>query len=101
LPKRGGGFTAQPKEAVDDERAERQFYAYAWPSKSGQGLSTAYFLDEHERIMLADSRETEPRRLLGPDAAPNCDDVSAADTSAEWSVWRHKKPRASLPFDGQ
>jgi hypothetical protein len=101
LPKRDGGFTAQPQEAVDDERAERLFYAYAWPSKSGQGLSTAYFLDEHERILLADSRELEPRRLLGPDAPPSCDDVSAASTAAEWSVWRHKKPRASLPFDAK
>lgn len=101
LPKQGGGLTAQPKDAVDDERAERQFYAYAWPSKSGQGLTTAYFLDEHERILLADSRETEPRRLLGPDAPPSCDDVSAASTAAEWSVWRHKKPRLSLPFDAK
>lgn len=98
LPKRGGGFTAQPTDAVDDERAERQFYAYAWPAKSGQGLSTAYFLDEHERILLADSRESAPQRLLGPDAPPSCEDVSAASTAAEWSVWRHKKPRASLPF---
>ncbi len=101
LPKRGGGFTAQPKDTVDDERAEREFYAYAWPSKSGQGLTTAYFLDEHERILLADSRETEPRRLLGPDAPPSCDDVSAPGSAADWSVWRHKLPRASLPFDAK
>lgn len=99
LPKRGGGFTAQPSDAVDDERAEREFYAYAWPSKSGQGLSTAYFLDEHERILLADSREAEPQRLLGPDAPPSCDDVSRPSTAGDWSVWRHKKPRTSLPFD--
>jgi hypothetical protein len=99
LPKRGGGFTAQPAEAVDDERAEREFYAYAWPSQTGQGLTTAYFLDEHERILLADSRETEPRRLLGADAPPTCDDVTAASTAADWSVWRHKVPRATLPFD--
>ncbi|MET0793952.1 MAG: hypothetical protein ABW061_20700 [Polyangiaceae bacterium] len=98
LPKRGGGYTAQPNDAVDDERAEREFYAYAWPSKAGQGLTTAYFLDEHERILLADSRESEPRRLLGTEAPPSCDDVSAVATAGEWSVWRHKKPRASLPF---
>lgn len=101
LPKRGGGFTADPSEPVDDERAERQFYAYAWPSKGGQGLTTAYFLDEHERILWADSRETEPQRLLGPDAPPSCDDVSRPSTAAEWSVWRHKKPRTSLPFDAK
>jgi hypothetical protein len=56
-------------------------------------------LDEHERILLADSRETEPRRLIGIDAAPACDDISAPSTAADWRVWRHKKPRVSLPFD--
>ena len=99
LPKRGGGYTAQPSEAIDDERAERSFYAYAWPSVLGQGLTTAYFLDEHERILLADSRETEPRRLIGNDAPPTCDDVSAPSSAGEWRVWRHKKPRTSLPYD--
>ena len=99
LPKQGGGYTARPSEAVDEERAERSFYAYAWPSEPGQGLTTAYFLDEHERILLADSRETEPKRLLGGDAPPSCDDVSAPGTAAEWRVWRHKKPRNTLPYD--
>jgi len=99
LPKRGGGFSAQPGDAVDDERAERQFYAYAWPAVRGQGLTTAYFLDEHERILLADSRETEPQRLLGVDAPPACDDISAPGSAPDWRVWRHKRPRASLPFD--
>ena len=99
LPKRGGGYTARPSDAVDEERAEREFYAYAWPAETGQGLTTAYFLDEHERILLADSRETEPKRLLGVDAPPTCDDVSAAATAADWRVWRHKQPRQSLPYD--
>ena len=99
LPKVGGGFTAQPGDAVDDERAERQFYAYAWPAQRGEGLDFAYFLDEHERILLADSRETEPRRLIGVDAPPTCDDISAEHTKADWRVWRHKVPRATLPFD--
>ncbi|MEO7033670.1 MAG: hypothetical protein ABI548_07300, partial [Polyangiaceae bacterium] len=99
LPKKGGGYTAQPGDAVDDERAEREFYAYAWPAQRGQGLGFAYFLDEHERILLADSRETEPRRLIGIDAPPTCDDVSAPATRDEWRVWRHKVPRATLPFD--
>ena len=99
LPLRGGGYSAKPGEAFDDERAERQFYAYAWPAERGQGLNRAYFIDEHERILLADSRETEPGRLIGPDAPPTCDDISAPSTATEWRVWRHKKPRASLPFD--
>jgi len=101
LPKQGGGYTARPGDAIDDEAAERHFYAYAWPAERGQGLTTAYFLDEHERILLADSQEAEPRRLIGIDAPPTCDDVSAPSTAADWRVWRHKKPRASLPFDKQ
>jgi len=99
LPRRGGGYTATPSDAVDDERSERSFYAYAWPAEPGRGLTTAYFLDEHERILLADSREVAPRRLLGVDAPPSCDDISAPDTGREWRVWRHKQPRQRLPYD--
>jgi hypothetical protein len=99
LPKRGGGYTAQPSDAVDDERAEREFFAYAWPSERGQGLAKAYFLDAHERILRADSRETAPARLLGPDAPPRCDDAEAPETAREWRVWRKKKPRTTLPYD--
>jgi hypothetical protein len=99
LPKKGGGFTARPSDAVDDERAERSFYAYAWPTERGRGLDTAYFLDEHERILLADSSETEPRRLIGVDAPPACDDVAAVATAADWRVWRNKQPRRTLPFE--
>ncbi|HYQ31071.1 MAG TPA: hypothetical protein VER04_27745 [Polyangiaceae bacterium] len=101
LPKQGGGYGAKPDDVVDDEAAERHFYAYAWPAERGQGLTNAYFIDEHERILRADSRELEPRRLIGVDAPPSCDDVSAPATAGDWRVWRHKKPRASLPFDKQ
>ncbi|HEY0469948.1 MAG TPA: hypothetical protein VGC79_37435 [Polyangiaceae bacterium] len=101
LPKRGGGYSARPGDGIDDEAAERHFYAYAWPAERGQGLTTAYFLDEHERILLADSQDAEPRRLIGVDAPPSCDDVSAPATAGDWRVWRHKKPRTSLPFDKQ
>jgi hypothetical protein len=99
LPKRGGGYTAEPSEAIDDERAERSFYAYAWPAESGLGLNSAYFLDEHERILLADSQGTEPRRRSGVDATPTCEDVSAPGSAADWRVWRHKRPREDLRFD--
>ena len=99
LPKLGGGYTAEPSDAIDDEQAERHFYAYAWPAERGQGLTVAYFIDEHERILLAESREAEPRRLVGVDAVPTCDDISAPASAADWRVWRHKKPRATLPFD--
>jgi hypothetical protein len=101
LPKQGGGYSARPGEPIDDEAAERHFYAYAWPAERGQGLTTAYFLDEHERILLADSQEAEHGRLIGVDAPPSCDDVSAPGTQGDWRVWRSKKPRLTLPFDKQ
>jgi hypothetical protein len=101
LPTRGGGYSARPGDTIDDERSERHFYAYAWPAERGRGLTTAYFLDEHERILLADSQEAEPVRLIGIDAPPSCDDISAPRTAGDWRVWRHKKPRLSLPFDKQ
>ena len=101
LPKQGGGFTAHPGDAIDEERAERSFYAYAWPSEGGRGLETAYFLDEHERILLADSSESGMRRLIGLAAPPTCDDVSAPTTASDWRVWRHKQPRSKLPYDKQ
>lgn len=99
LPKQGGGYTAKPGDAIDDDASERHFHAYAWPAERGQGLTNAYFLDEHERILRADSQETEPRRLIGVDAPPSCDDISAPATAGDWRVWRHKKPRATLPYD--
>jgi hypothetical protein len=99
LPKQGGGYSAKSGDAIDDEAAERHLYAYAWPAERGQGLTKAYFIDEHERILLADSQEAEPRRLNGVDAPPSCDDISAPGSAGDWRVWRHKKPRTSLPFD--
>ncbi|HVJ18327.1 MAG TPA: hypothetical protein VM686_23065, partial [Polyangiaceae bacterium] len=52
LPTVGGGFSAEPKARVDEEAAERRFLAYAWPSSDRAGLAQAYFLDEHERILV-------------------------------------------------
>jgi len=96
LPKRGGGFTARPEDAVDDELAERRLIAYAWPSGTAPGLDNALALDEHEHIWLAPAR---PGLRLGPDAPPACDDVTAPATRSAWKAWRDKKPRQSLPGD--
>ena len=98
LPKRGGGFSAWPADPVDEERAEREFVAYAWPAERGLGLDRAYFLDEHERILIADSSEREPRRRVGVDAPPACDDALSPATAGDWRVWRHKQPRGALPY---
>lgn len=100
LPKLGGGFTARPGEAVDEEAAERRFLAYAWPATEGRGLVDSYFIDEHERILFArDGAPAGHRERLGPDRPPACDDALSAAHRERWQVWRGKKPRDSLPGD--
>lgn len=96
IPQAGGGLTARPDDAFDDEAAERRFVAYAWPSGTAPGLGSAVALDEHERIWLAKS---EPGLRFGADAPPPCDDVEAVATRTEWTVWRGKQPRRTLPGD--
>ena len=94
LPKTGGGFTARPEDAVDEELAERRFIAYAWPSGSAPGLQSAVALDEHEHISLAPSKAG---LRFGFAAPPSCDDAVAPETRSAWTAWRHKQPRQTLP----
>jgi hypothetical protein len=98
LPRRGGGFTAEAGVPIDDELAERRFLAYAWPAADKRGLNMAYFVDEHERILVASSTQVgdSPARL-GPAHPPACDEALSA--KGAWREWRHKKPRQSLPGD--
>lgn len=93
LPARAG-LTSVPGSDFDDELAERRFVAYAWPSGRAPGLSRAYFIDEHDRILSAPSKETVRR---GADHPPRCDDALASPTKDDWIAWRGKKPRATLP----
>lgn len=100
LPKLGGGFTAELGAAVDEESAERRYVAYAWPSADQRGLRTAFFMDQHERILFAQSGNVGGRPLrLGPDAPPACDDALAPASADAWQVWRNKQPRRTLPGD--
>jgi hypothetical protein len=96
VPRLGGGFTALPADAVDDELAERRFIAYAWPSGTAPGLSSAVALDEHESILIAPS---SPRLRFGFVAPPSCDDAVANATKDAWKPWRNKHPRTTLPGD--
>jgi hypothetical protein len=97
LPVQGGGFSAEPSAAVDEEAAERRFLAYAWPSRGDIGLQQAYFLDEHERIAVAPASREKRVGLAHP---PSCDDAVAPATRGEWRPWQNKQPRQSLPGDG-
>lgn len=102
LPKLGGGFTAEPEDAVDEELAERRFIAYAWPSGTAPGLTNAVALDEHEHISLAPSAPQKPNSSglrFGLMAPPSCADAVAPETRDAWQAWRHKQPRQTLPGD--
>jgi hypothetical protein len=97
LPTTSGGFTARPGDAVDDERAERRYVAYAWPSESAAGMKTAFFTDEHERILVLDPAPTVPAPYLGASRAPACDAAIDGKDGLPWVPWKNKKPRERLP----
>jgi hypothetical protein len=96
LPTSSGGYSSDPGASVDDERAERRYVAYAWPSGRAPGLERSYFIDEHESILSA---PTEQNVRMGREHAPACDDALAPSTKNEWRAWRKKKPRTELPGD--
>ncbi|HEY6560023.1 MAG TPA: hypothetical protein VI072_22215 [Polyangiaceae bacterium] len=97
LPLRSGGLSAEPTAELDDERAERRFVAYAWPAAASGRIEAAFFLDEHERILISKNTDGREPRYLGPDYPPACD--AAAKDPSEWQTWMNKKPRLSLPGD--
>ncbi len=99
LPRVGGGFTARPGDPVDDESAERRFVAYAWPAAAQHGSQEAYFLDEHENILLDENGAGGEPHYAGQYFPPPCDAALAEPTRGEWRVWKGKKPRTSLPGD--
>jgi hypothetical protein len=98
LPTRSGGLSSDPASAIDEERAERRFVAYAWPNGRAPGLERAYFIDEHERILSAPARAG---LRTGSEHAPSCDDALRPPTRADWRPWRGKKARSELPGDAR
>lgn len=97
LPKLGGGWTAMPGEAIDEEQAERRWVGYAWPSERTHGLHDSYFIDEHERILVFANNPTGDPKYLGPDKPPSCDAALVGDEP--WLVWQGKRARNHLPGD--
>ncbi len=104
VPARGGGFTSRHTDVIDDEKAERRWVAYAWPAAEGLGHTSAYSIDQHERILESQNRPPQPRtqdalRLVGPARAPSCDDAWNEATKGLWTPWEGKRPRPGLPGD--
>jgi hypothetical protein len=100
LPRKDGGFTARPGEPIDEEAAERRFVAYAWPANQAQGLTDAFFIDEHERILIARQRNFSAGQApLGPERPPACDAALLPGARKVWRTFRGKRPRQTLPGD--
>jgi hypothetical protein len=98
LPETDGTLTARLEDPIDPELAERRFVAYAWPSEIAQGMTTAFFVDEHENIKVLDLPRGATMPYLGIGHPPACDAALGKD-GQPWETWQHKKPRASLPGD--
>jgi hypothetical protein len=95
IPMKGGGFSTQAVPDVDEERAERRYLLYAWPRQAGPGApNTAYFADEHERILQLQPQANEPPRYRGLTRPPPCD---SALEDPKWSRWKGKQARDHLP----
>jgi hypothetical protein len=94
LPTVDGGWTAMPGVTVDEERAEREFIAYAWPADEVGDVHDVIFVDAHENIRIL---ETTPSPYRGPTMPPPCD--AALSPTSPFTPWRDKKPRRSLPGD--
>jgi hypothetical protein len=106
LPGRSGGWSAEPGEAVDEERAERSFVAYAWPA-APMAVDRVFFIDEEENIMSSPVRLPVRGASAGPrsggaerDLGLSCAMALGEPRDSAWSAWRDKKPRAGpLPGD--
>jgi hypothetical protein len=96
LPRAEGGYTASPGEAIDDERAERSWFAWAWP-KSPSVPRALLAIDQDERILRAREGPLRAKQWVGRDEPPPCD-LSLLEDSSLFAPWRGKAPRPSLPY---
>ena len=86
LPQRDGHWSAEPGPGLDEEAAERHYWAYAWPD-AGARFDHAFFLDQNENIQAV----LRPRGT-----ALDCDSARGL----AWTPWRGKRPRPGpLPGD--
>ncbi|HMJ12869.1 MAG TPA: hypothetical protein VK524_15715 [Polyangiaceae bacterium] len=97
LPLGPGGFGASGAAGVDAEQAERRYLAYAWPAAASSRIEAAFFIDEHERILVNKNEDGRDPEYLGSDYPPACD--AALKEPADWQPWMNKKPRLTLPGD--
>lgn len=90
LPQRDGQWSGEPGSGLDEEAAERQYVAYAWPDV-GARFDHAFFLDQSENIQTA---------RVPPGVALECGSARGLGARLAWAPWRGKRPRPGrLPGD--
>lgn len=101
VPAKGGGWTARVEDddSVDEELAERNWVAYAWPSEAGLPHHRVYFIDQHERILFHENLDEQDLRFVGALRPPPCHHATADSTAGEWQAWEGKRARTTLPGD--
>ena len=89
LPTSETEWTAHPKTLPNDELAEANFRAYAWPAEPFKSTTTVYFINALEEISTFENKDFQ---IVGLDKRPDC--KSRDNTELAWSAWRNKKPRS-------
>ncbi len=88
-------WTARPGQPVDEERAEREFFAYAWPAEARPGFTEVYSVDARETLLVGRPAAGRPLPYIGRSQPPPCD--AAVTQELRWERWENKPPRARLP----
>ena len=89
------GWSAAATARVDEERAEREFIALAWPDGEGTSHGKVFSIDAAERILEFDNRAGHGLVYSGVSAPPPCD--VAARRAQQFVAWQGKAPRDHLP----
>lgn len=89
------GWSAAPAALVDEERAEREFIALAWPDGEGPSHGKVFSIDAAERILEFSNRQERGLIYSGVSAPPPCDVTTRA--SHAFVAWQGKAPRDHLP----
>jgi len=90
-----GGWSAAAEARVDEERAEREFVALAWPDGEGTSNGAVFFIDASERILEFANKNDHGLVFSGVKAPPSCDVVARGAYS--FVAWQGKAARDSLP----
>ena len=89
LPTSETEWTAHPNTLPNDELAEANFRAYAWPAEPFKSTTTVYFINALEEISTFENKDFQ---IVGLEKRPDCKSRDNAELA--WSAWRNKKPRS-------